>query len=286
MSQISTILLIRKSGHFLAALVTVVLLLAILSEAISETNSSSSGAVPIYGYKIVRSYPHDATAFTEGLVYENGTLYEGTGLYKDSGPSTLRQVDLQTGKVQKQIFLADDLFGEGVTIWKDRLIQLTYKDGIGLVYSKKNLTEIGKFSYSTEGWGITSDGVELIMSDGSENLHLLDPQTFEEKGRLEVRVGEVPLRGINELEYVQGSIFANVWPTDWIAIISPSTGNVTGLVDLHGILPKEDSNGVDVLNGIAYDEENGRLFVTGKLWPRLFEIELVKKGEVASMVAS
>ena len=276
----------RKFGHSLAVLITVILLLATLSEALSETNSSSAGAVPIYGYKIVNSYPHDATAFTEGLVYEKGTLYEGTGLYKDSGPSTLRQVDLQTGKVQKQIFLADDLFGEGVTIWKDRLIQLTYKNGIGLVYGKKNLSKIGEFSYSTEGWGITSDGLELIMSDGSENLHLLDPRTFEEKGRLEVRVGGVPLRGINELEYIKGAIFANIWPTDWIAIISPSTGNVTGLVDLQGILPKEDSNGVDVLNGIAYDEEKGRLFVTGKLWPRLFEIELVKRGEVASMATS
>jgi len=286
MSQISIIPLMRKFGHSLAVLITVILLLATLSEALSETNSSSAGAVPIYGYKIVNSYPHDATAFTEGLVYEKGTLYEGTGLYKDSGPSTLRQVDLQTGKVQKQIFLADDLFGEGVTIWKDRLIQLTYKNGIGLVYGKKNLSKIGEFSYSTEGWGITSDGLELIMSDGSENLHLLDPRTFEEKGRLEVRVGGVPLRGINELEYIKGAIFANIWPTDWIAIISPSTGNVTGLVDLQGILPKEDSNGVDVLNGIAYDEEKGRLFVTGKLWPRLFEIELVKRGEVASMATS
>lgn len=285
MSQMSITPLMRF-GHFLAALVTIILLLTILSQAQSEKKSSGEGIVPIYGYKIVNSYPHDATAFTEGLVYENRTLYEGTGLCKGSGPSTLRQVDLQTGKVQKQITLDGDLFGEGVTIWNDHIIQLTYKDEIGFVYGKENFTRIGKFSYNTEGWGITSDGLELIMSDGTENLHLLDPKTFEEKGRLVVRVKGVPLRGINELEYVKGAIFANIWPTNWMAIISPKTGNVTGLVDLQGLLPKEYSNGVDVLNGIAYDEENERLFVTGKLWPKLFEIELVNRGEEASMVAS
>ncbi len=276
----------KKPGSSLAALLVIVLQMMILSEAQSEMDPGGAEAVPIYGYKIVDSYPHDASAFTEGLVYEKGELYEGTGLYRDSGPSTLRRVDLQTGKVQRQIALHGGLFGEGVTIWDDRLIQLTYKDGIGLVYGKENLTEIDKFSYSTEGWGLTSDGLELIMSDGTENLHLLDPETFEERGRLQVRIGGVPLRGINELEYVRGEIFANIWPTDWIAIISPKTGNVTGLVDLQGILPKEDSSRVDVLNGIAYDEEKGRLFVTGKLWPRLFEIELVKHKDVASLGAS
>lgn len=276
----------KKPGSSLAALLVIVLQMMILSEAQSEMDPGGAEAVPIYGYKIVDSYPHDASAFTEGLVYEKGELYEGTGLYRDSGPSTLRRVDLQTGKVQRQIALDGGLFGEGVTIWDDRLIQLTYKDGIGLVYGKENLTEIDKFSYGTEGWGLTSDGMELIMSDGTENLHLLDPETFEERGRLQVRIGGVPLRGINELEYVRGEIFANIWPTDWIAIISPKTGNVTGLVDLQGILPKEDSSRVDVLNGIAYDEEKGRLFVTGKLWPRLFEIELVKHKDVASLGAS
>lgn len=276
----------KKPGSSLAALLVIVLQMMILSEAQSEMDPGGTEAVPIYGYKIVDSYPHDASAFTEGLVYEKGELYEGTGLYRDSGPSTLRRVDLQTGKVQRQIALDGGLFGEGVTIWDDRLIQLTYKDGIGLVYGKENLTEIDKFSYGTEGWGLTSDGLELIMSDGTENLHLLDPETFEERGRLQVRIGGVPLRGINELEYVRGEIFANIWPTDWIAIISPKTGNVTGLVDLQGILPKEDSSRVDVLNGIAYDEEKGRLFVTGKLWPRLFEIELVKHKDVASLGAS
>lgn len=248
--------------------------------------SEKSGIVPAYGYRVVNSYPHDGAAFTEGLVYENGTLYEGTGLCNGSGPSTLRRVDLQTGRVHEQIFLDDGLFGEGITIWKDRLIQLTYTTGIGLVYNKRNLTETGRFSYRSEGWGITSDDLELIMSDGSEKLHLLDPETFREKGLLEVKLGSAPLKGINELEYVKGAIFANVWPTDWIAIISPDTGNVTGLVDLHGILPEQSARGVDVLNGIAYDEEKGRLFITGKLWPRLFEIVLVEKDEKASTVAT
>ncbi len=286
MRQTYSIPLIEKFNRYLMALLTTVLMVMLLSEAQSGMDLGDSEAVPVYGYRVVNSYPHDCTAFTEGLIYDNGTLYEGTGLYDGSGPSTLRQVDLQTGRVHKQIFLDDGLFGEGITFWKDRLVQLTYTTGIGLVYDKKNLTETGRFSYRSEGWGITSDGLELIMSDGSEKLHLLDPETFEEKGLLEVRVEGVPLKGINELEYVKGAIFANVWPTDWIAIISPETGNVTGLVDLHGILPEESARGVDVLNGIAYDEEKGRLFVTGKLWPRLFEIELVEKGEKANVATA
>lgn len=276
----------KKASLSFLALLIILFIAAIPSAAQEMAGSGKSGPVPVYGYRVVNSYPHDRTAFTEGLVYENGTLYEGTGLYDGSGPSTLRQIDLQTGRVHKQIFLDNGLFGEGIAIWKDRLVQLTYTTGIGLVYDKKNLTETGRFSYRSEGWGITSDGLELIMSDGSEKLHLLDPETFEEKGLLEVNVDGVPLKGINELEYVKGAIFANVWPTDWIAIVSPETGNVTGLVDLHGILPEESARGVDVLNGIAYDEEKGRIFVTGKLWPRLFEIELVRKGEKANMAAT
>jgi len=236
---------------------------------------ASSGSIPTYDYKIINIYPHDKTAFTQGLVYQAGELYEGTGLY---GQSTLRRVDLETGRVLKQIDLSDKLFAEGVAIWKDRLIQLTWQSGIGLVYDKRNMTPIGNFSYSTEGWGITSDGQQLIMSDGTETLHFLDPETFQEQSNIKVQLGGHPVNGLNELEYVNGKIFANVWPTPWIAIISPETGDVLGRMDLSRLrdtLIRETGQKMDVLNGIAYDAEKGRLFVTGKYWPKLFEIELV-----------
>jgi glutamine cyclotransferase len=202
-------------------------------------------------------------------------LYEGTGQY---GRSTLRQVDLKTGSVLKKIDLDDKLFGEGIAVWKDRLIQLTWQSGIGLVYDKKNLTRIREFSYLTEGWGITSDGKRLIMSDGTNTLHFLDGETFSEQRQLSVTANGVAVQGLNELEYIKGEIYANMWPTDWIVIISPDTGEVKGCINLQGILQQvdgQDGHKVDVLNGIAYDASGDRLFVTGKLWPRLFEIELI-----------
>lgn len=232
------------------------------------------GSAPIYGYRIINTYPHDETAFTQGLVYDRGELYEGTGLY---GCSTLRQVDLETGRVLKLIHLPDTLFGEGVTVWQDQLIQLTWQSGIGLIYDRENLTEIGRFGYPTEGWGITTDGRRLIMSDGTETLHILDPETFAEQGRIEVREDGVPVIGLNELEYVDGEIFANVWPNAWIAIISLETGEVLGRIDLQDILPEEGDQRRNVLNGVAYDAEKGRLFLTGKLWSKLIEIELYQE---------
>ena len=253
---------------------------AFFASSVAEctANSSDSGSATYYSYKIINIYPHDRGAFTQGLVYDNGDLYEGTGQY---GASTLRQVDLTTGNVLRQIHLADNLFGEGVCLWEDEIIQLTWQSGIGLVYDKGNMTKIAGFSYPTEGWGITSDGQKLIMSDGTETLHFLDPETFEEQSRIRVLDGKAAVEGLNELEYVDGEIFANVWPTNMIAIISPETGHVTGWINLEGILPKESSGQrsqhVDVLNGIAYDPEGQRLFVTGKLWPYLFQIELQKE---------
>jgi len=259
-------------------ILTILLLAAMLFAAQGSSNSIQEGAVPVFGYKIINVYPHSSIAFTQGLVYDGGVLFEGTGLY---GRSMLRRVDLETGRVLQQTNLESTLFGEGVALWKDRIIQLTWQSGLGLVYGKENMTEIVRFSYPTEGWGITSDGKRLIMSDGTDILHILDPETFAEKGQIEVTVNGKPLKGLNELEYIKGQIYANVWPTNWIAIIAPESGEVKGKINLQGILQESDIQGgrVDVLNGIAYDDSEDRLFVTGKLWPKLFEIKIMPEEE-------
>ncbi len=226
-----------------------------------------------FTYRVVNVYPHDRGAFTQGLVFENGFLYEGTGL---RGRSTLRRVELETGRVLQMRKLPDKLFGEGITIFGERIIQLTWQSGVGSVYDKNNFELLEEFHYPTEGWGITHDGKRLIMSDGTSTLHFLDPETLEEIGRIKVYDEDGPVTRLNELEYVRGEIYANVWQTDRIARIAPDTGEVIGWIELAGLLsPKDRSEPVDVLNGIAYDAENDRLFVTGKLWPRLFEIELL-----------
>ena len=230
----------------------------------------------IYTYNIVNTYPHDRDAFTEGLVFEDGVLYEGTGLF---GHSTLRRVELETGDILQIRELSDQFFGEGVTIYENKIIQLTWKSNIGFVYDKNSFELLQEFNYSTEGWGITHNGTCLIMSDGTSTLHFLDLQTFEEIGQLEVFDSDCPITRLNELEYIQGEIYANVWQTDWVARIAPETGQVIGWVELGGLLTSEDrSEPVDVLNGIAYDAKTDRLFVTGKLWPKLFEIELISSG--------
>jgi glutamine cyclotransferase len=233
----------------------------------------NSDVIPVYSYNIVNTYPHDRDAFTQGLVFEDGVLYEGTGLY---GQSTLRRVELETGAILQIRELPDQFFGEGITIYGDKIIQLTWQSHVGFVYDKNSFELLREFNYSTEGWGITHDGEHLIMSDGTSTLHFLDPQTFEEISQLEVLDNNGPVTRLNELEYIQGEIYANIWQTDRIARISPGTGRVIGWVDLEGLLTAEDrSEPVDVLNGIAYDAETDRLFVTGKLWPTLFEIELI-----------
>ena len=248
----------------------------------ADTNSVNSSLnatnIPIFGYEVVNAYPHDPSAFTQGLVYEDGVIYEGTGL---NGQSTLRRVDPETGRVLQQTSLASTFFGEGIAIWKDRLIQLTWQSNLGFVYGKENLTRIGNFSYQTEGWGLTSDGKRLIMSDGTETLYFLDPSTFTRVGEIRVTAVGEPVKGLNELEYIKGKIYANMWPSNWIAIISPDTGSVVGAINLKGLLQENDTQGhrVDVLNGIAYDAKADRLFVTGKWWPKLFEIKLVNTGK-------
>lgn len=227
-----------------------------------------------YGFKIVNVYPHDESAFTQGLVFDEGVLYEGTGQY---GRSTLRRVDLETGAVQKEVSLPAWVFGEGIAVWEDHIIQLTWRSGVGFVYDKENFTETGNFNYQTEGWGLTSDGRNLIMSDGSDALYFLDPGTFQVQKQLHVKYKGESVNRLNELEYIKGEIYANIWTTNSIAIISPKTGNVDAWIDLEGLLPEEDRDGANVLNGIAYDPLGDRLFVTGKLWPKLFEIDLVEK---------
>jgi glutamine cyclotransferase len=236
----------------------------------------NSDVVPVYTYNIVNIYPHDRNAFTQGLVFADGFLYEGTGRF---GNSTLRRVELETGDILQIHELSAQFFGEGITIYENKIIQLTWRSNIGFVYDKSSFALLQEFNYSTEGWGITDDGERLIMSDGTSTLHFLDPQTFEEIGQLEVCDSDGPVTKLNELEYVQGEIYANVWQTDRVARIAPETGRVIGWVELGGLLTAEDlSEPIDVLNGIAYDAMNDRLFVTGKLWPKLFEIELISPG--------
>jgi len=239
----------------------------------STASSSESDPTPVYTYEIVNIYPHDRGAFTQGLVFEDGILYEGTGL---RGRSTLRTVELETGDVLRLHSLPIQLFGEGVTVYGDRIFQLTWQAHIGFVYDKDTFELLQQFSYPTEGWGITHDGQRLIMSDGTSILRFLDPDTLEEIGQIEVYDQNSPVTRLNELEYIHGEVYANVWKTDRIARIDPHTGRVTGWIDLSGLLNEEDRvQPVDVLNGIAYDAENDRLFVTGKLWPNIFEIELI-----------
>jgi glutamine cyclotransferase len=224
-------------------------------------------------YEIVNTFAHDPRAFTQGLVFKDGFLYEGTGL---NGKSELRKVELETGNVLKTHELPDEFFGEGITIYGDRIVQLTYQSRVGFVYNKETFEMLRQFNYSTEGWGLTNDGRYLVMSDGTPMLYFLDPETFVLDRKIMVLDRDSPVWGLNELEYIDGEIYANVWPTKRIVRIEPATGRVIGWIDLEGILsPKDHSEPVDVLNGIAYDRAGRRLFVTGKFYPKLFEIKLV-----------
>jgi glutamine cyclotransferase len=230
-------------------------------------------ATPHYGYRIKNRYPHDPAAFTQGLVYHNGVLLESTGGF---GESTLREVDLETGRVLRALRLPREIFGEGLALWRNQLVQLSWRNGIGFVYDRDTLQFKKRFSYETEGWGLAQDGASLILSDGSATLYFLDPESFSVRRRVEVRAQGKPVRSLNELEYVNGEILANVWHTDRIARIAPDTGEVRGWIDLGGLRgPREQRDPEAVLNGIAYDAEHSRLFVTGKRWATLYEIELV-----------
>ena len=228
---------------------------------------------PVYGYRVVRTFPHDRGAFTEGLVYADGQLYESTG---EEGRSSIRRVDLDTGKVLQQRDIDRQFFGEGIVPFRGKLYELTWKSQVGFIYDLKTFQPLGRFSYPGEGWALTTDGKRLIMSDGSPVLRFLDPDTLKESGRLAVTYRGKPLANLNELEWVKGEILANIWMTNTIARIDPETGRVTGVIDLNGLFPQSERRGdEDVLNGIAYDKADDRLFVTGKQWPRLYQITLV-----------
>ncbi|MBL0164011.1 MAG: glutaminyl-peptide cyclotransferase [Xanthomonadales bacterium] len=225
-------------------------------------------------YEIIKTWPHDRGAFTQGLIYRDGFLYESTGL---NGRSSLRKVNLETGEVVQHESVDKEYFAEGLTDWKNQLIQITWQSKTGFTYNLKTFKRSGQFSYSGEGWGITHDSKRLIMSDGTSSLRFLDPKTFAQTGILDVTYQGKPLANLNELEFVRGRIFANVWQSNSIVVIDPANGRVTAQLDLPGLLNAEDrSIAVDVLNGIAYDTKKDRLFVTGKLWPKLFEIRLKK----------
>jgi glutamine cyclotransferase len=225
-----------------------------------------------YTYEIVNEYPHDENSFTEGLVFDDGVLYESTGIY---GSSTLRKVDLETGRTLQLHSLTNEFFAEGITILGDRVIQLTWQSQKGFVYEKDSLDKVKEFSYQGEGWGITHDGERLIMSNGSATLTFLDPETFEITGTLWVHDDDAGLANLNELEYVHGDLYANIWQQGKIAIINIQTGQVKAWIDLSGLYDGTRIDPDNVLNGIAYDAKGNRLFVTGKRWPQLFQIKLI-----------
>ena len=249
--------------------------LSYLEAFTNYADAKEKSGTPVYGYKVVKTYPHDKESFTQGLVMDKGVLYESTGL---NGRSAIKTVDLETGKVIKSHELADKYFGEGITIVEDKIIQLTWRAKKGFVYDKETLKLLKTFRYQTQGWGITYDGKYMIMSDGSDVLYFMDPDTFKALGTLEVYGDSGKVGKLNELEYIDGEIYANIWGTEKIARIDPKTGRITAWIDLTGLLSKQDKKDrVDVLNGIAFNSENGNLFVTGKLWPKIFEIELIPR---------
>jgi glutamine cyclotransferase len=236
---------------------------------------ATAAETPQSSYQVVHVYPHDRHAFTQGLEFRAGFLYEGTGL---EGRSTLRKVKLETGEVLQQIGLAPEFFGEGITVLNQQIIQLTWRSQIGFVYDQSSLRRLRFFNYQGEGWGLANDSTQIYMSDGSSQIRCWDAQNFAEKRRFTVRDNGRPVSLLNELEYVAGEIYANVWQSERVARISPVDGRVLGWIDLSGLLSVADrAEGVDVLNGIAYDLLGNRLFVTGKLWPKLFEIKIVPK---------
>jgi|SRR5579872_1064422 len=242
--------------------------------AIALFISSGCAQSPQYTYRVVHTYPHDPAAFTQGLEYHDGFLYEGTGR---EGHSSLRKVALETGKVLQKVDLAANYFGEGITVLNGKITQLTYKTEIGFVYDRATFKQLRSFKYSGEGWGLTNDGSTIYMSDGTAQIRFWDPQTLQERKRITVRDGGRSIDNLNELEWIKGEIYANIWQTNRIARISPADGHVIAWIDLTGLLTPEEAAEADVLNGIAYDAAHDRLFVTGKLWPKLFEIKITPK---------
>lgn len=246
--------------------------------------TSMVAAQAVDTYKVIHTYPHDQNAFTQGLVYVDGHVYESTGLY---GRSSVRMDDVQTGRVLQQVPVPSQYFGEGLTNWGSTLIQLTWQEHKAFVYDRFSFRQLKTMSYPWEGWGLTQDGHSLILSDGSANLYFLDPENMHERRHITVKDHGKPVKELNELEWIKGEIYANIWHTDRIARISPQNGQVLGWIDLSGLLPdNERSDPEAVLNGIAYDAKHDRLYVTGKLWPKLFEIKVVPQKAPGSKKAS
>lgn len=227
---------------------------------------------PVYDYRIVATYPHDSSAYTQGLFWLDGHLYESTG---QVGRSTIRRVRLEDGSVLQSVPIPPGQFGEGIVNWGGEIVSITWTDGVGYRWDRRTLRRLGEWRYPGEGWGLTQNGRELIMSDGTAELRFLDPATLAERRRIPVTINGQPLARLNELEWVNGEIFANVWMTGFIARIDPASGSVTGVIDLRPLAVENNAVEDNVLNGIAYDAARDRLFVTGKNWPRLYEIDLV-----------
>ncbi len=228
-----------------------------------------------YSYKVIKTFPHDPDAYTQGLFYKDGFLYEGTG---QKGASSIRKVEPETGKILQSVNLEEKHFGEGITFFNNKIYQLTWKSEVGFIYDFTTFKQIRTFNYNTQGWGLTTNGKELIMTDGSNVIYFMDPEGFTEIRHIEVFDNKEAIDSLNELEYINGDIYANVYMTDKIVIIDPKTGMVKGVIDFKGLLKDSDrTNDVDVLNGIAWDEAGKRLYVTGKLWPKLYQVELVGK---------
>ena len=248
---------------------------AVANANVSVNAQAAADQVPVYGYEVVNTFPHDPTAFTQGIIFHDGALIESTGL---EGRSTLRRVELQTGKVLQKVDVPPFFFAEGMTLFNGKIYQLTWKGEKGFIYDPQTFKKTGEFTYTGEGWGLTHDADSLILSDGSNQIRFIDPNTYKVKRTISVLDRGRPLEEINELEYVRGEIFANIWHDDRIVRIDPQTGRINGWVDMTSLLkPGDVTNEEAVLNGIAYDEQGDRLFVTGKLWPKLFEIKLKQK---------
>lgn len=237
-----------------------------------RNDSPANAVVPKFGYQVVNIWPHDPNAFTQGLLFLDGKMVESTG---QEGRSSLRNVELQTGRILKKIDVPYPYFAEGITVFNNKIYQLTWQDQLGFIYDAQSFEKTGQFYYNGEGWGLTTDGRSLILSDGSNRIRFLDPDSFKVTKTIAVMDGKTPVDQLNELEFVNGEIYANIWHDDRIATINPENGRVTAWIDLAGLLQPGDVQDPEaVLNGIAYDQSSGRLFVTGKLWPRLFEIKI------------
>jgi len=267
------------AGKPLTIIVTLLLCLSALCGCHTPANGdratsepAANAVVPRYGYQIVNIWPHDSNAFTQGLILADGKLLESTG---EVGRSSLRSVDLQTGRVLKKVDVPQPYFAEGIALLNGKIYQLTWQHQVGFIYDAQSFDRVGQFNYAGEGWGFTTDGKSLILSDGSNRIRFIDPTDFRVTKTITVLDGQTPIDQLNELEYVQGSIYANVWHDDRIAIIDPQNGHVTAWINLAGLIPQGELQDPEaVLNGIAYDQANDKLYVTGKLWPRLFEIKI------------